>query len=347
MLHQIASLELIEPDPGEAAWGECGAAQRSAISTWIPGGSSTTSLRLTGYSLVLDLDVRGKTVAVVGSSEDGWWVSIIDTSESHTVVERCVDFPSIHLGVIATGVAVDRDGRAWVLTREPAALVLAQAGAIPPHPIEVIPLSDESVEDTGHTLFHTPTPQGVACVSCHPEGREDGLVWTFEDDGPRRTQALNVPLEGTAPFHWDGEMADLHQIANEVFEVQMAGRPLEWTHEEALARWVFSLAERPGPTPDDGLATGDAAAISRGRQLFTELACATCHAGPYYTNNEMARVPGQQPLQVPSLIGVRWRPPYLHDGRAPDLHAAIEAMPLPRTPTTPQRGDLIAFLRSL
>ena len=36
----------------------------------------------------------------------------------------------------------------------------------------------------------------VACATCHPEGAEDGHVWLFPGDGPRRTQTLLGGLSG-------------------------------------------------------------------------------------------------------------------------------------------------------
>ncbi len=94
-----------------------------------------------------------------------------------------------------------------VQTREPAALhFLEDAVGSRRH---VLTLGGESMFDTGHEIFHRNTGGGIACVSCHVEGGEDGRVWRFEDIGDRRTQSLSVGLEGTAPFHWDGDMLDL------------------------------------------------------------------------------------------------------------------------------------------
>ena len=72
-----------------------------------------------------------------------------------------------------------------------------------------VDLGGDSVYDTGHELFHRDAGAGIACASCHAEGGDDGHVWQFSDIGPRRTQSVNVGLEGTAPFHWSGDQADI------------------------------------------------------------------------------------------------------------------------------------------
>ena len=47
------------------------------------------------------------------------------------------------------------------------------------------------------------------------QGAEDGNVWTFDGVGERRTQALNIGLRGTAPFHWDGKLLSVGALMNE------------------------------------------------------------------------------------------------------------------------------------
>jgi hypothetical protein len=60
-----------------------------------------------------------------------------------------------------------------------------------------------------------------------------------------------------------------------------------------------------------------------------------------------------EPFRVPSLVGVRWRAPYLHDGRAPtlrdrfgpncggDLHGHTSQL------TQSQINDLVTYLDTL
>ncbi|RLB56911.1 MAG: cytochrome C peroxidase, partial [Deltaproteobacteria bacterium] len=71
----------------------------------------------------------------------------------------------------------------------------------------------------GRALFHGTSDariarDGRACASCHPDGRDDGLVWATPD-GPRRSPMLAGRLVGTAPYAWDGSQANLRaQLAS-------------------------------------------------------------------------------------------------------------------------------------
>jgi hypothetical protein len=61
-------------------------------------------------------------------------------------------------------VAFDGRGRLVAQTRDPMLVVGNKAMVLP----------GDIVRDTGHDLFHMGTSGGIACASCHPEGREDG-----------------------------------------------------------------------------------------------------------------------------------------------------------------------------
>lgn len=202
--------------------------------------------------------------------------------------------------------------------------------------------------DRGRAIFHQATFSGLACASCHPEGREDGLVWEFGELGRRRTQNLGGFILERAPYHWGGDMRDLHMLAEEVLVGRMGGNPLSEEDKVELTAWLGHLpALAPSP--------GSAARIERGRAIFedSEVGCATCHSGPLYTNNAMADVGTGGLFKVPSLLGVGARAPFLHDGCAAtlrdrfsdcgggDFHGVTSHL------SESQLGDLIAFLESL
>ncbi len=207
-----------------------------------------------------------------------------------------------------------------------------------------LPLTGADASDTGFALFHNDAGQGISCASCHPEGGEDGRTWVFEDIGPRRTQPLNVGLEGTAPFHWKGDMADIHMIARQVRQGAMGGVEQSEERQAALRDWMFSL--RP-PNP---LRSQSDASATAGKLLFGELACTSCHAGPSFTSPTSSDL-GRGALQTPALRGVALRPPYMHDGRSSTLEEAV----LDMANTTPggrdlddeQVASLVAYLESL
>jgi mono/diheme cytochrome c family protein len=188
----------------------------------------------------------------------------------------------------------------------------------------------------------------VACASCHAEGGEDGHVWTFSDSGERRTQALNVGLDGTAPFHWVGDMPGIPELMEEVLVQRMGGVHETLGRTEALEQWLFSL-QSPAP-----MRAGDDPAAVRGRELFAGRAqCSSCHSGDKLTNNNNYDVGTGGSFQVPSLIGVGSRGPWLHTGCARTLRGRFDPQcggdehgqtaDLSET----QVDDLIAYLESL
>lgn len=239
--------------------------------------------------------------------------------------------------------------RLLLQTREPARLLVFEEGVT----LADISLGGEDRRDTGYELFHDiggVAASGLACASCHPEGRDDGHVWNFAGLGPRRTQSLAGTLAGTAPFHWNGELPTLKALMTEVFSNRMGGLSEPTERVDALASWLEHLT----PVRRGGLQ--DAAAIARGRALFesTEVGCATCHGGPMLTNNQTVNVGTGEAFQVPSLIGISTRLPIMHDGCAATLderfdpacggderHGRTAAL------SAQQRADLVAYMNTL
>ena len=214
-------------------------------------------------------------------------------------------------------------------------------------------LASDSRADTGHYLFHVNAGGGLACASCHPEGGEDGRVWNFVCTGrapdavdPRRDQRARRRSTGTAASTTSRRLMD------DVFSARMAGPAAERRSEDGAAR-DGSTRSRPCP-PRPGL---DAAAVARGKAIFTDptVGCATCHTGSLLTNNVRVDVGTGQAFQVPSLRGVSWRAPFMHNGCAAtladrfasaacgggDKHGATSTL------TSAQIGDLTAYLQSL
>jgi hypothetical protein len=198
------------------------------------------------------------------------------------------------------------DSGILILTREPASIVPAAGGA-------AWPLTTALHPDSGHAIFHGAPGGEIACASCHPEGGDDGQVWRFPK-GARRTQSLGGGLLATAPFHWSGDMPDLNVLTHEVFTLRMGGSSLRCDEVAALGRWLDQVAVVRR-------AVADPAAVARGWALFTDPAvdCASCHTGPHLTSNLDADVGTGGRFQVPSLVGLGTRAPYLHDGCAATL----------------------------
>jgi hypothetical protein len=191
--------------------------------------------------------------------------------------------------------------------RDPSSLVVGGRG---------ISLPGESVADTGSLLFHLETSSGLACASCHPEGQEDGRTWHFAGFGPRRTQSLRGGLLGTEPFHWDGLESDFTALTGDVMQGRMGGPPLRAEQNAALANYLDAFPAMPAPV------TTSTPSVERGKQLFNDadVGCASCHSGSRFSNDQTVDVGSLDGmLQVPGLVGLWARAPYLHDGCAATL----------------------------
>jgi mono/diheme cytochrome c family protein len=243
-------------------------------------------------------------------------------------------------------VAYDKLGNVIVQSREPATLqILTQR-------VPAVTLSTDSRFDSGHQLFHTATTDQVACVSCHPEGGEDGRVWTFQLLGERRTQSLRGGIMDTAPFHWSGDEPNMTMLMTDVFQGRMAGGKVDTQGVGALASWLDKIPTIPTSQ------TADVGAVVRGQTLFASAGCVSCHNGPDFTNGQTVSVgtggASSQAFQVPQLHGLAMRAPYMHDGCAATLHDRF-ATPCgggamhgnASTLSEAQLGDLIAYLETL
>lgn len=247
-------------------------------------------------------------------------------------------------GVIVRGqpvaVTFDAAGQYIVQSREPATLEF-EGGAS-------VSLSAKSHADVGQAMFYMDSGIGISCSSCHPEGGDDGHVWHFAE-GLRRTMPLQGGVLERAPFHWDGTLGDMSVLVKEVMLKRMALAAV--TSEAQTAALAGFLEQLPGLPAADGL---DAAAVQRGRALFAraDVACASCHVGPQYTDNRLVDVGTGGKFVTPTLLGVGLRPALFHDGCAKSVlerfgpcggtdHGKPELL------SAEDRADLTTFLRSL
>ena len=268
----------------------------------VEGGGSGVD----GYGEIIETSSHGGAVLPVDAAvrEDGAIATVAAGSDTLLSTELgAIDVPGEPIAVRF------RDGAMIVQTREPSRLVIiggAQA--------DTIELDGDSVEDAGHALFHRsadgPTTT-LSCASCHPEGGEDAHVWSFTPLGPRRTQSLLRGVGGTEPFHWDGDLPTFDALLDEVFTFRMGNRKLSAGEKNSLATWLDGL--RPLPSNVEG------AEIDAGRAAFEKAGCDACHGGEDFTNDGAADVGTGGVFQVPSLAGLRFRAPYMHDGCAPTI----------------------------
>jgi mono/diheme cytochrome c family protein/ribosomal protein L24E len=201
--------------------------------------------------------------------------------------------------------------------------------------------------DSGRQLFHTQTAVGLACASCHPEGRDDGRVWKFEGLGSRRTQSLAGGILQRGPYHWTGDEANLAVLMDDVFANRMSGGEVTRSQKLSLGPWLDRI-----PAPAAVPAT-NASAVERGRDVFAVAQCGTCHTGSLLTNNQLVNVGTGGKFKVPSLLGIAARAPFMHNGCAATLRDRFgscgggDAHGLTSTLTPTQVDDLVVYLESL
>jgi len=237
-------------------------------------------------------------------------------------------------------VAYAGNGDVIVQSREPAALFVPNSSPIT--------LSTVSRADGGHAVFHVNAGGGLACASCHAEGRDDARSWKFACSGLRRTQSLQVGLRGTEPFHWNGDESDFPTLVHDVFSNRMSGPALADGTIDMTLSWIDAQPRMRRAAP------ADTSAADRGRALFTSAACASCHTGEHFTNNQTVDVGTGGKFQVPSLINVATRAPYLHNGCAATLRDRFspacgggDKHGLTSKLTGDELSDLIAYLETL
>ncbi len=176
----------------------------------------------------------------------------------------------------------------------------------------------------GRALFHTTSDariskDGRACASCHPNGRDDGLVWSTPG-GPRQTPMLAGRLRDTAPYGWDGAGSDVSHHLDHTLE-RLEGAGIAPEDRAALVRYVTTLA---GPIVH---ARAPSETLDRGQAVFLAAGCASCHAAEgSWTDGQRHMVSSRAPadaiaaFDTPSLRFVGGTAPYFHDGRYATLH---------------------------
>lgn len=346
MSHQLASDQPVSLETGGYG-GPVGAGEpivRTAVTVFGRGAPSIVVVEDAPLPVDLVLSADGHRAVIVAAGNHRRpgaagqvFEILLPRSGFATVAPRpLLDAADPHQVVAAAGTPDDL----VLQSREPAALLVGGAW---------LPLAETSAHDAGHAMFHLATAAGLACASCHPEGADDGRVWTFDRVGRRRTQPLDVGVIGTEPFHWDGDLADLSALVDEVYVRRMSGTAPAPSQVDALSLWLDGMSPPPAP------ATGDHAAVARGRALFADgrVGCAACHSGPRFTSGASVDVGTGGRFQVPSLLGLSSRGVYMHDGCADDLlgrfdrrcggarHGDVSHLPASGV------DDLVSYLRTL
>ncbi|MDI1483894.1 c-type cytochrome [Polyangium sp. y55x31] len=356
MVHQrgTANAVVIEQPGGYGSGGGCdGSIVQTTVTEVEPGDESVPIVippiggaSLSGSALPVDIAVSpNETEVTIVAAGNNAILRTTRTSIANSESTGCD--PSFGEQVPGQPIAAQYwgNGDLAVQLREPAAIYL-------PNTQVTITLPGESRRDTGHDVFHKSANgfNSLACASCHPEAMDDARTWNFNPIGPRRTQSIRGGILATAPLHWDGDMEDLGHIMSEVFVNRMGGQPLGPRQSRLVGRWIDAQPVLPKAE------IADTTAVERGKEVYfdAKVGCATCHNGAKLTNNDWADVGTGKAFQVPTLMGIADRAPFMHDGCAPtlrdrfnpacgggDKHGVTSHL------TPAQVDDLVAYLETL
>jgi mono/diheme cytochrome c family protein len=207
--------------------------------------------------------------------------------------------------------------------------------------------TDRPLASPAHSIFHQ-SPRGgaaLACASCHPEGGEDGHVWSI-DGTLRRTQTLAGGVMSRQPFHWRGDLDNLSALMGDTFVKRMGATPVTSTELTGLASWLDTI---PAPKASRVLTAELRAA---GLAAFDKAACSGCHLRGGLDEGPAADIGTGEAVRSPSLQGVVARAPYLHTGEIPDLRTRVTGTLHPNHGnlarlSTVEKESLLAYLESL
>ena len=198
----------------------------------------------------------------------------------------------------------------------------------------------------------------LSCATCHSgDGFTDARTHLIgpvreREFGHRQTPGL-FGVAHTEPFGWDGRNPQLQNQARGAIvsplEMHSSREPTR-RELDALVEFQKTLQPRPAVPGRDF----DPEKAARGEKLFKtprdnvdpsgefapgeKIACATCHAGEFFTDGKAHRIalptfytgdflldPGEidnegniRGFHTPSLLGVRFGAPFFHDGIAGD-----------------------------
>ena len=234
-----------------------------------------------------------------------------------------------------------------------------------------------------HARIADISPEGyISCASCHAGGGHDGMTWdmTHLGEGLRNTLSLNG-ASGTrfGDLHWSQNFDEVQD-----FEIQMeqlnggiglipgltfqGQSPLYYDTSgasddlDALASYVSSLGkERVKRSPYRSYTGELTAEAQRGRTVFTEKNCQSCHSGEAFrdglghdvgtikasSGRRLGVENGLLDIRTPSLIELWDSAPYFHDGSAATLEDVLRVGNHETAFTGTEESDLLAFLLSI
>ncbi len=201
----------------------------------------------------------------------------------------------------------------------------------------------------------------MSCASCHNDGGADGRVWDLrsQGEGLRNTISLRGRAGAQGRLHWSNNFDEVQDFEGQIRTLAggsglmsdaqyfsgTRSQPLGDSKAgvsadlDALAAYVGSLSSF-APAPARPSASTLSTVGAQGRSEFINLNCASCHSGAAFTRSasdnpaDIGTLKASSGLRlngtlagidVPTLRDVWSTAPYLHDGSAATLEAAVRA----------------------
>jgi YVTN family beta-propeller protein len=198
-------------------------------------------------------------------------------------------------------------------------------------PIALGPKTELTAKRKGQMLFNSAEicfQNWQSCASCHPsDARSDALNWDLLNDGlgnPKNTKSLLLAPK-TPPAMITGIRQNAKAAIHAgITHIHFAVRPEQ--EAEAIYEYLKSLKTVPSPHLVDGKLSESA---RRGQKIFDKAGCASCHAGPLYTDMQKHDVgtgkglDKDHPFDTPTLIEVWRTAPYLNEGQAATIEEVL------------------------
>lgn len=318
--------------------------------------------------------IEGNVPDEIAARKDGTreniWVRI--KNDKDQIKQLTKDLTALHLagairrffsgGKGPTGLALSPDGKKLYVANYHGGSV-GVLDATRGNLLSVFPLGKQPAPDAarrGEIYFHDATrcfQHWHSCATCHLDGgRVDGLPWDFLRDGIDNGKDVIslVNLLHTPPYNRLATRPDARYCIETgvVGSHQVTPDPAE---VDDLLAYVGSLTAEVNPNLPKF-----AKAARRGKALFESKAdCASCHPGPYFTDQRTHNVGVTSPNEpnarydTPSLVEAYRTAPYYHDGRAATMRDALtkhdtEGLHGNLSKLTPSEiDDLIAYVLSL
>jgi cytochrome c peroxidase len=226
---------------------------------------------------------------------------------------------------------------------------------------------------TQHRVTLAPT-EGVSCFACHVNGHTNGAIELAPDTRPNqaRLRTETPSMRGNYNLMQLSSKRSIRSMdhfaeVEEYFDgdpglMQAIGpRGVNRTVTNRMGDFNAILDFPPASKLNamNQLISSKATEQElKGEALFRGKAqCSTCHYGPAFTDDYMHDLKVERfyigrpegPIKTFALRGIKDSPPYLHDGRLPTLHDAVEFfnLVLELKLDRQEKEDLVAYLLCL